>query len=94
MKLTQGFAIEQRDKDDASLSVGKVRLRLPQWAFWIGMLLSVCLLTAVVGFTAIQIAALRWTGRPVPFKGIIESRGPRGAWHTNTVTGTIDGSVK
>lgn len=63
--LTRGFAVERRELNDASISVGKVRIRMPQWSFWI-------LLALVVGFFAMQICSIKWTGRPIPIKGVIE----------------------
>jgi len=73
--VRRGFAVEKRELNDASISVGKVRIRMPQWSFWI-------LLAIVIGFFAMQICALKWTGRPVPIKGVIE-RGHRST--TNSV---------
>jgi hypothetical protein len=62
----KGFAIEKRDRSDASISFGKVRIRMPQWSFWILMVL-------VVGFFAMQICSIKWTGKPVPIRGIVEA---------------------
>lgn len=61
------IAIERRDRSDASISVGKWRIRLPQWMFWV-------LISAVFSFTVIQVVSILKTGKPVPIKGIVESR--------------------
>lgn len=60
----KGFAIEKRDRDDASISVGKWRIRLPQWMFWV-------LIAGIVSFTIIQVVSLIETGKPVPVRGVI-----------------------
>ena len=60
-------AIERRDRSDASISVGKWRVRLPQWMFWV-------FISVVFSFTVIQVVSILKTGKPVPIKGIVESR--------------------
>lgn len=73
---SMGFSVEQRDLNDASISVGKVRIRMPQWSFWI-------LLAIVIGFFAMQICSLKWTGKPVPINGVIERS------HSNIRTNSV-----
>ena len=62
-----GVSVERRQRNDASISVGKWRIRLPQWMFWV-------LISAVTSFTVIQVVSILKTGKPVPIKGIVESR--------------------
>jgi membrane protein implicated in regulation of membrane protease activity len=80
-----GFAIERRDRSDASVSFGKVRIRMPQWSFWILVLL-------VVGFFAMQIISIVCTGKPVPINGIIEASRRTGSL-TNRVA-TVEKAVE
>lgn len=66
-----GLSVERRERDDVSISVGKIRIRFPQWAFWLAMVLIVL---AVTSFTVVELASLKWTGKPLPIRGIVESQ--------------------
>ena len=75
------FAVESRDRDDASLSYGKIRLRLPKWALAIGVILAVSIPVAIISALAYEVACLKYMGHPGNLKHVIEYQ--RAGIHTN-----------
>ena len=82
-----GVRVERRDRSDASVSVGKWRVRLPQWMFWVLLVLAVLIPICI---TIIEVASLKWTGKPVAIRGIVEAS--RHGSYTNRI-GAIEARV-
>ncbi len=83
--MKAGFAIEKRDKNDASLSVGPVRVRLPQWAFWLGFLGII-----VGGWVYVSKISIEHGGTYVRIKGVTDSRGR----HVTNVYQRVEAPIK
>ena len=62
----------ERERGDASLSFGKLRLRLPKWALIIGVILALSVPMAIAAAVAYEIACLKYMGHPGNIKGVIE----------------------
>ena len=76
-----GFAIEKRERDDVSVSWGTKRIRFPEWSKYAIYLI---IIFGATSFTVVQLASLKWTGKPLPIRGLVEAQ--RSGSFSNRVT--------